>query len=94
VRIEWRPLAENDLAEIVRYIAADSPQAAYHMQEEIARQTARLAEYPEIGRGGRVRGTRELVIARTPFVMAYRVGGEVVTVLRVLHGARKWPARF
>jgi plasmid stabilization system protein ParE len=35
VRVEWRPLAEDDLAEIVRTIAADDPQAAYEVHDEI-----------------------------------------------------------
>ncbi len=53
-----------------------------------------LAKYPEIGRPGRVRGTRELVVAGTPYIAAYRIMGEVVTVLRVLHGARRWPRKL
>ncbi len=59
--------------------------------EEIRSQVAMLANHPQMGRPGRVRGTRELVVNRTPYVVAYRAAGEVVTVLRILHGARKWP---
>jgi len=84
VEIEWRPLAENDLAEIVRYIAADDPRAAYEVLDEIRARTAALAEHPNVGRPGRVTGTRELVVSRTPFIVAYRVAGEAVTILRVL----------
>ncbi|WP_235911526.1 type II toxin-antitoxin system RelE/ParE family toxin [Mesorhizobium xinjiangense] len=94
MRVEWRPLAEQDLAEIVRYIATDNPQAAYGVLEVIREQSAKLADYPEIGRAGRVRGTRELVIAGTPFVVPYRVANDIVTILRVMHGARKWPRAF
>ena len=41
----------------------------------------------------RAAGTRELVIARTPFVVVYRVRQkpERVEIIRVLHGAQKWP---
>jgi len=40
--------------------------------------------------------TRELVIARTPYVVAYTVDPQIDTViiLRVLHGARQWPEEF
>jgi len=41
-----------------------------------------------------VRGTRELVISQTPFIAVYRVLREEVLILRVLRGARRWPARF
>lgn len=50
----------------------------------------RLCDFPLSGRAGRARGTRELVVAPTPFVVVYTVAEDVV-VLRVLHGARRWP---
>jgi plasmid stabilization system protein ParE len=49
---------------------------------------------PYIGRSGRIDGTRELVVSGTPYVVAYTVSGEKVTVLAVLHGARRWPESF
>lgn len=39
-------------------------------------------------------GTRELVITGTPYLVPYRVVGDVIVILRVLHGARQWPDRF
>lgn len=51
-------------------------------------------ENPEIGRTGRVSGTRELVIRGTPFIVPYRAVGGDIHILRVYHGARKWPDRF
>jgi toxin ParE1/3/4 len=44
-----------------------------------------------MGRQGRCAGTRELVIARTPYIVAYRIERLAVVVLRVLHGAQRWP---
>jgi toxin ParE1/3/4 len=38
--------------------------------------------------------SRELVVTGTPFVVAYRVNGESIQILAVLHGARKWPKPF
>jgi len=51
-----------------------------------------LRQFPERGRTGRVPGTRELVVPRTPFVIPYRVMGREVHVLAVLHGKRAWPS--
>jgi len=87
-------LASADLAELLAYIAADNPNAAYRVQEEIRTQTEKLAQHPEIGRRGRVRGTRELVVTRTPYIAAYCIVGDTVTILRVLHGARRWPRKL
>lgn len=91
MRLEWHPYAKADLVDVVTYIAVDDVEAAYRVHDEIANQTAALAEYPLMGREGRVAGTRELPISRTAYVVAYRVGEDAVTVLRVFHGARRWP---
>ncbi len=54
----------------------------------------RLADFPAMGRPGRVGGTRELVVPGTPYIIPYRVRKEKIEVLRVFHAARKWPKRF
>jgi plasmid stabilization system protein ParE len=48
-------------------------------------------KFAELGRPGRVDGTRKLVIQRTPYIAAYRVAGNTIRILRVLHGAQIWP---
>jgi toxin ParE1/3/4 len=94
MRVDWHPWARADLAELVEYIASDSPVAAYRVHDAIRKQTSLLAIYPEIGRPGRVRGTRELVVTGTPYIVAYRFAADVLTVLRLLHGARRWPRKL
>lgn len=89
--VEWHPLASSDLAEAVTYVARENPEAAYRLHDEIQRQTTMLAAHPELGRLGRLPGIRELIITGTPYIAAYPVLGEVVTILRLLHGARRWP---
>lgn len=91
MRLDWHRLARGDLIEIVTHIAQESPAAAYRVLEAINEQTSLLTENPEMGRPGRVSGTRELVINRTPHVAAYRIAGGTIAILRVLHGARQWP---
>ena len=86
--------AERDRDGIIEYIAHDNPRAAVSVGDEIERQVEMLIEFPNMGRIGRVEGTRELVVSDTPYVVAYRVKGDSVIVLRVLHGARQWPKGF
>ena len=47
-----------------------------------------------MGRPGRIEGTRELVISRTPYIAAYRIAGDTVRILRLLHGAQQWPDEY
>jgi toxin ParE1/3/4 len=91
MRLEWSIFARADRDAIFDYIEADSPQAAIAVDDRIREQVETLARFPESGRPGRVEGTRELVIHRTPYIAAYRIAGSTVRILRVLHGARQWP---
>lgn len=91
-RLVWSEDAETDLDSITDYIARDDVIAAIGVRDKIEGQIEGLREFPRSGRKGRVRGTRELVVVRTPFIVVYTVS-EVVRIVRVLHGAQQWPPR-
>ena len=91
MEILWLDRALDDLEAARRYIADDNPAAATNVFRLILESTGRLATMPASGRAGRVSGTRELVISRTPYIVAYRVARNRVEILAVLHGARQWP---
>ena len=94
MRVVWTRVALRELDAIGEYIARDSPAAAERTVRRILDEVDRLAHHPHIGRSGRIAGTRELVVAGTPFVVPYRVRDEAVEVLSVFHGKRKWPDKF
>ena len=95
MRIVWSPEAIGDLLALRAYIAEDDPAAARRVAERIVSLVETLlADNPAIGRPGRVSGTRELVVTRTHYVVPYRVKDATIQVLRVYHGARRWPDRF
>lgn len=94
VTIAWREEAIADLAALREFIARDGPLAAARIVAAIFDGIEILPEQPGIGRPGRVPRTRELVVADTPYIVAYRVKDEAVEVLRVLHVARRWPRRI
>lgn len=91
MKLEWSARAWADRDAIFDHIVADSPQAAVAMDDRIAQRTRSLMRFPESGRPGRIEGTRELVIDRTPYIIAYRITGNTVRILRVLHGSQLWP---
>jgi len=91
----WSREAIDDLAALRAYIEADNPAAARGVALHIIRNVETLLPAnPEMGRPGRVPGTRELVIPRTPFIVPYRLVGDTVQILRIFHAARRWPAAF
>ncbi|MEZ0605813.1 type II toxin-antitoxin system RelE/ParE family toxin [Paraburkholderia sp. IW21] len=91
MRLEWSAFAMEDRDAIFDYIEEDSPHAAVVVDDRIRMQVRQLLQFPETGRPGRVEGTRELVISRTPYIAAYRITGDTVRILRVLHWAQQWP---
>jgi addiction module RelE/StbE family toxin len=91
MNLEWSAFAIADREAIFDYIEADSPRAAVEIDNRIQEAIEVLIEFPEIGRPGRVEGTWELVIQRTPYLAAYQIRANAVVVLRGLHGAQQWP---
>ena len=93
--VEWSQQAADDLASLRTYIAEDDPAAAQRIVLHIIHCIEDLlAGQPPMGRPGRVPGTRELVVPRTSYIVPYRIRDNRVQVVRVYHGARKWPDKL
>ncbi len=91
MHLKWTRPAIKDLRDTGDFIALDNPAAADRMAERVREAVEYLSEYPNMGRIGRVEGTRELIVSGTPFIVIYRVNVPTVEILRVLHYARRWP---
>lgn len=83
-----------NLDEAVGYIAGDRPMAAQRVGERILESAKLLGDQPEMGRPGRVEGTRELILPGLPFILMYMEKENVVFILRVIHTAMKWPDKI
>src|SRR6202790_3491664 len=93
--LSWSPEAIDDLASLRAYISVDDPAAAKRIALHIITSVEELLpQNPQLGHPGRVPGTRELVISKTPFVVPYQVHHDVLQILRVYHHARRWPERL
>ena len=79
--------ALRDLANIHSYIAEENPTAASRIAVEIVAACDRLELFPERGRPGLRRNTRELTTV-WPYVIVYRVVRNDVQILAVWHGAQ------
>ena len=92
--VRWLRRALENLDDEAAYIAKDSPQMAAEFVKHLRESAAALADQPNMGRAGRIAGTRELVIKRFSYILPYRVRDGAVEILRVFHTARKWPKRM
>ena len=94
MKIVWSRRVIRHLVRLREYIQKDSEQSAAMVADRILKAVALLASHPEIGRPGRIVGTRELVIPDTPYVVPYRVRRERLELIAVFHGRQKWPSRL
>jgi plasmid stabilization system protein ParE len=95
MRVRWTDPAHTDFLQILGYIARQDSAAAARVGRRLLSAVDGLAAQPRLGRPGRIAGTRELVIPRLPYIAVYRIAdlahASEVEVLRILHGARRWP---
>lgn len=90
MKVVWTPEAQQDREAIWDYIAVDSPRAAVKMDELFSKAASRLADHPQLGRTGRIPGTRELIPHKS-YCMVYAIEQETVWLLALVHTARQWP---
>jgi addiction module RelE/StbE family toxin len=92
MRIDWSERAFSDLKAISEYIERDrNLENANRVARAIYDSVQKLVTMPYRGRQGRVGDTRELVVHGLPYVVVYQISGEVILILNIVHGARKWP---
>jgi len=91
MQVIWTESAGRDLVAIGAYIARDNPRAAERIIHMLGKAGDGLVEFPNRGRPGRHHATRELVVPGTPCIIVYTARGDTVGILRVLHGAQRWP---
>ncbi len=89
------PESIHDLLALRAHIAEHDPAAAKRVALHILYCVEYLlSEKPKLGAPGRVPGTRELVIPKTPYIVPYRVHGSKIEIARVYHASRCWPNRL
>ena len=94
MKVVWSRRAIRHLVCLRAYIEKDSEQNVALVAKRILKAVDLLQSHPELGRPGRVVGTRELVVPETPFIIPYRVRRERLELMVVFHGRQKWPAKL
>jgi toxin ParE1/3/4 len=91
MKIVWSRRALRHLVALRDQIAKDSPTSAAQVASRILKSVDMLAAHPHIGRPGRLAGTRELVVAGTPYIIPYRIKEGGLELIAVFHGRQTWP---
>ena len=94
MQVRWLRNAAKNLNDASVYVAGDNPKVAREFFIHTIESVNKLAQYPELGRAGRVPGTRELVIFGYPYIVPYRIKDGNVEILRVFHTSRMWPKKL
>ncbi|WP_300672805.1 type II toxin-antitoxin system RelE/ParE family toxin [Desulfoluna sp.] len=88
--LKWTHAALKNIDDAVEYISQDRPDAAKKVARKIWSAANSLIDHPELGRPGRVLGTRELIVTGLPFILPYTIKDQTIIILRVMHTSRKW----
>lgn len=90
----WSPRAIRHLTAIRELIERESEIGAAAVATRILDAIELLRTQPQMGRPGRLAGTRELVISGAPYMVPYRVRHERLELLAVFDGRRQWPRKL
>ena len=91
MELRWTEDAARDLERIADYLFERTPERAADLIRQIYNSPSALLGFPHRGRLGRKTGTRDLVLSPLPYIVVYRISGDVIHIVRILHGAQKWP---
>ena len=91
MQLRWTEEAADDLERIADYLLIQAPGRAPKLLRDVYDAPSTLLTFPNRGRPGKREGTRELVLTPLPYIVVYKVLGDVIFVVRILHGAQQWP---
>lgn len=96
MKIEWTKWAVDQWLETFEYLEAGNASAARRIAQSIFETVDILADHPFAGRTGKIDGTREFVVPRSPFIIGYEVdrSADTLTVVTIYDGRRQWPESF
>ena len=86
MKIVYLPRTRADLRWMKEYYTHVFPEGARYARLRFQNAEQLLKDNPQAGRPGALSGTRELVIARTPFIILYRIQAERIEILRIWDG--------
>jgi plasmid stabilization system protein ParE len=94
MKVHWSAASVKHLHEIAGYLQSESATGAISTRRRIRETVQRVGQMPYSGHTGRIDGTREAVVPRTPYIVTYRISAQAVEILGIWHSARQRPESF
>ena len=94
MKVVWSRRAIRHLVDLREYIEKDSEQNTALVAKRILKAVDLLENHPEMGRAGRLVGTRELVVPETSYIIPYRIRRDRLELIAVFRGRQKWPVKL
>jgi toxin ParE1/3/4 len=94
MKVNWSAAAVRHLQEAIEYLQGESSTGSDTIRQRILATVWRLEQMPYSGKIGRVDGTREAVVLRSPYIVVYEVSAQEIKIQGIWHGARQWPESF
>ncbi len=91
--IEYLPIAEQDLIDIIQYILIDNPDAALSLASRINSAISVLELFPHTGTVPmdiRLKSLNYRMLIVDNYIVFYVFNDEFVEIRRILHGKRKY----
>jgi len=91
MKITLTPTANRDIKSIYDYIVENSTvTTAKKVLSSIENTIDKLEEFSQLGKVGRIKNTRELIVPRLPFVILYKIYPDKIAITSIMHTSKKW----
>jgi len=91
MKIKVTPKANRDIESIYHYITERSDiSTAKKVLVSLEVMLDHLAEYSQLGKDGRVKNTRELIVPKLPLVIVYKIYSDHIAITAIMHTSKKW----
>jgi toxin ParE1/3/4 len=89
VKVRYLERAVNDLIKIEEHLRSESPRGAARIGSRIRKRADDLAQFPFQGTKSRRADLFQLYVAKTPYILIYRVKGEEVHIITIVHTSQR-----
>lgn len=93
-RVEWTPLARDDLAAIDAYYWPIDPELAERLIQEIDNAARFLTGAPRAGPMIEALDAHKWRVRATRYLLIYRIRSDAIEILRVFHASQDWQAEL